>query len=250
MPAGPVYNADRAELMRSAAGLANLSAVLESKDGGWANVYSPKAAYAARLIERAMEFDRIDGSGESREQLGVALTLAGRKTEALRTLTEVRESRKTSPTFLYNLARVCGVNGKGKDGLVALEDAVAAGYTDVKALALNPDFVALRGGKLDALVTPQVHALFVWAKGGADNSHRMEITNKSRFAMTNVRVTFELVMKAGKNKVYTHKIDRLEPNQQYDWKDVCSDAFRLVGTGYMTVETDQGTIKKFKPEAK
>ncbi|QEL20992.1 tetratricopeptide repeat protein [Limnoglobus roseus] len=250
VPGGPIYNADRAELMRSAAGLANLSAIMESKDGGWASVYSPKAAYGARLIERAMEFDRVDGSGESREQLGVALTLAGRKTEALRYLTEIRESRKTSPTFLYNLARVYGVNGMGKEGIAALEDAVAGGFNDVKSLALNPDFIALRGTKFDALVTPNLHVVFVWARNAIDNSHRMEITNRSPFTLTNVRVTFEMVMTNGKKKTFTQKIDRLDPKQQFDWKDVCSDAQRLVSTAFITFEADQGKTKKFKPEAK
>lgn len=251
VPAGEVYNPDRAELMRSAAGLANLSAIMESRDGGWANVYSPKAAYATRLIERAMAFDKIDGSGENREQFAVALTLTGRKAEALRYMEEIRESRRTSPTFLYNLARVLGVNGKGKEGLVALEDALAGGFNDVKSLAMNPDFIPLRGGKFEAMVTPQLNATFLWSKGGGDNQHRMEIFNRSPFTMTNVRITFELVMKNGaKNKVYTHKIDRLPPNTQYDWKDVCSDSSRIVKDGYITFETDQGNTKRYKPEAK
>jgi hypothetical protein len=221
------------------------------REGGWADVYSPKAAYAVRVLERVLErvrtFDLLDDSGETREQYAISLLLSGRRAEALTTMEEIRENRKTSPTFQYNYARVLGANAKGKDGIAALEDAISLGFGDVKGLMMNPDFVSLRGERFNALTRPKVGATFLWARGPVGTPHNLELINQSPFTLVNVRLTLELTMKSGgKSKVFTHKIDRLRPNQQYDWKEITNEPQKLITNGHLVVETDQGTIKRFQ----
>ena len=107
VPPGPVYDPDRADVLRTAGGLACMAAMLDSPDDSWRAAYSPKASYAVRLLERAKTI-HLDQGGQVREQLAVAYALAGRPAEAARLANQIKGSRKGSVAFLITLVRLHG----------------------------------------------------------------------------------------------------------------------------------------------
>jgi hypothetical protein len=130
VPPGRLYDPDRADVLKTAGGLACMAAMLDSPNDTWRCAFSPKAAYAVRLLERAKTLN-LDQSGQVREQLAVAYALAGRPAEAIRLAEEIRGTRKGSVPFLITLARLLALNDRARDGLDVIQDAVTQGYTDI-----------------------------------------------------------------------------------------------------------------------
>lgn len=162
LPAGAVFDFDRAELLRAAAAMACQAAVAETPKGAWSLARSPRAAYALRLLELTGVLDAAqaataDPSGLLREQIAVAWLLLGQTEEAYRQADVIEKVRKGSPLSRVAIARMLAAREKRTpaDALRAiaiLSEAFKDGYTDTDEVwqslkpkdVLRPDFVGLR----------------------------------------------------------------------------------------------------------
>jgi hypothetical protein len=164
LPAGAVFDFDRADLLRSAASLACLAATAETKKGEWSWAFSPRAAYAVRLLDRCASLDgtkslaAADPTGQLREQRGVALLLVGQAEEAYQQAREI-EKLRDSPASHVTLARLLVAREKRTDddalrALQHLDAAFRGGFTDVYEIwtqgkqvkfdGLRPDFTGMK----------------------------------------------------------------------------------------------------------
>jgi hypothetical protein len=246
VPADKVYDADRADILRSAAGLACMAGLLDSPDDSWRSAYSPKAAYAVRLLEKARTYN-LDQGGQVREQLAFAMVLAGRPGEAVRLAEEIKGTRKGSVAFLITLARLMAIADNHKDALDTLQDAINLGYNDVAFLGNNPDFTALRrdGPRYTAFTKPQISAFWVVPKAlqKKQQKSRFEVVNNSPFALTDVRLTLRVEIRGQQKALtFTKAVPQLEKGDKIDWEDVFAEPPERVYSIRMTIDTDQGKV--------
>ncbi|MGL4420667.1 MAG: hypothetical protein ACRCZF_08390, partial [Gemmataceae bacterium] len=228
IPQHSTYDQDRADVLRSAASMACMAAMLEEPSGVWLYTYSPRAAYATRLLDQVKSIT-IDKDGQVREQQAVAHALAGRFQTALNLAEDIKGQRATSSAFLVLLARLYAMNQKHKEGIDVLEDAIKLGYRDIAFLKKNQDFNAMRlsGAKFKAFSEPQVTIQHHWPQNtqlvrgtraeGAVSKHRYEVKNNSPFALTDVRVTVSVeIRNETKPKVFNGTIAVLEPGEKFE----------------------------------
>jgi hypothetical protein len=255
IPGGTLYDPDRADILRSAAGLAILAAVLESPDGSWKAALSPKAAFAVRLLNRAGEIT-IDMDGQIREQKAVAAALSGRYPESLKIADEIRLTRSKVIPFLITYARLQSLNDHHKDGLSVLGDAIGLGYDDIGFIAKNEDFIPLRrdAALFKAYTKPQLTFNWVLPKPGLKmaNASRIELVNNSPFALTKLRLQLRVDWKGAPDKPLIKTIDvpRIDKTDQYVWEAVFDDAPARVAKMKLTVDSDQGQFITDKPNVK
>lgn len=249
VPPGAVYDPDRADVLRSAAGLACMAALLDSPDDSWRAAYSPKAAYAVRLLERARGYG-LDQTGQMREQLTFALALAGRHDEAARLAEEIKGSRKGSVSFLITLARLLAISDNHKEALDALQDAINLGYNDVAFIGKNNDFTSLRrdSTRFNTFTRPQFTVSWVKPKDLRQNKsgNRFEFVNNSAFPVTGVRMAMRVEIRGQDRPLtFTKTVQQIEKGEIVYWDDVFTQPPAKVYQVRITIDTDQG---KYTPE--
>jgi hypothetical protein len=253
VPPGRLYDPDRADVLKTAGGLACMAAMLDSPNDTWRCACSPRAAYAVRLLERAKSLN-LDQSGQMREQLAVAYALAGRPSEAIRLAEEIRGTRKGSVPFLITLARLLALNDRAKDGLDVIQDAVTQGYTDILFLRNNEDFGALKAesGRYEAYTKPQFLVEHVVPKALGKNvqMHRFEITNKSPFPVSDVRILVKVDLRGGKKLSFPLTMRELAKGDRAEITDTFSDHPSRIYQVTVTIDTDQGKIEVKQPTRK
>jgi hypothetical protein len=248
VPPGKVYDEDRADVLRSAAALACMAAMLDSPDDSWVKAYSSKAAFAVRVLERAKGYN-LDQGGQVREQLTTALALAGRHDEAVRLAGEIKGSRGDSNSFLLTYARLQSIADNTKESLKTLEDAINKGYQDVGFLSKNEDFIAMKRDptRFNALTKPQVSAFWVVPKaiGKGVQANRFEILNNSPFALTDVRLSMTVELVGGGKKLsFTKVVKSVDPKDKIDWEDVFPQAPAKVFDLKIWIECEQSQAKE------
>ncbi len=214
VPPGEIFAYERAALLRIAAQLACRAAIADTQQGFWCRTYSPRAAYAIRMLDLSGRVDQFDPTGEVREQRAVALLLVGRVSDALEQALAVGEQRATSAAYHYTLARlysaqflVAEMNGIPiKDqpkyaamSLESLEKALKLGFRDIKdlkATGRDSDFFALftspDSRERAAQITTVSISYSIVPPASAGGSIVLKVTNNSPFAMTNLSGKFEM----------------------------------------------------------
>jgi hypothetical protein len=205
VPPGDIYAPERVEVIRAAARLACMAAGAEAQDGFWCRTFSPRAAYAVRLIDRAGALDELDVTGELREQRAIALLLTGHLPAALEQAQAVGKLRATSGAYHYALARlhsaqywapeVQALDPKerprcGKAALESLEEAFKYGFSNLRELkegGLDSDFYALftdadSKGRVREILKPDVS----YSVSTSADKITLLVSNKSAFTLTNV----------------------------------------------------------------
>jgi len=81
---------------------------------------------------------------EALQILGDDYTKRGRFEDGLKIDEQLATLRPQDPTVLYNLACSYSLTGRAEDAFVVLERALAAGYSDFKWMAQDPDLEPLR----------------------------------------------------------------------------------------------------------
>lgn len=263
VPEDAYYDNHRAEALRFAADLALQAVNIDVVKKSWAGAHNPKAAYALYWIEMAENLGGLDIGGERREAKFAALLFAGHREEALQLGLEIQEIRKSSPLFNYQMAALYATAKppKTNEALQAIDDAIRAGFKDLKGARENPDFAYLKyqprfksltnilveyrqsgdtGGPSTGVssirktpVRPSVAALAPATAMG------ITIKNRSAFALTNVTLRLEPLK--GNGAALQHRVDRdVAPDETYLWDRAIPDS-RLAYRIYL--ECDQGKDK-------
>jgi len=200
VPPGDIFDFDRIEVLQSAAFIACLAATAETHNGTWGRAYNPRAGFAVSLLASLGTIERFDPTGESRERQAIAMMLAGRGTEALKTMLSVYELRKESVTYQLNLARLYSVRTAQEDanakadleaGLNAIEQAVKLGFRNFVKLETEKDFDFLRLSPRYRIIT-RLDVLYQvdWGFQGGT----MTLANRTAVPLTNVSVTVAVLV--------------------------------------------------------
>ncbi|MBN9119321.1 MAG: hypothetical protein J0I06_09195 [Planctomycetes bacterium] len=236
VPPGEVFAYERMEVLRVAVRLACLAAAADAGDGFWCRAFSPRAAYAVRLVDRMGALDRLDVSGEVREQRAVALLLVGRVPEALDQALKIGELRKTSATYHYTLARLYSVRSfdpevralpakdrprYGKMALDSLREAFKFGFSDLRELKeemRDGDFCGLFSdpesrAAVPALLRPAV-TYSVPDLQGRDGRIVVSVVNRSEFTLTNVTGRLDPKGRPGEALKFVPAGARIRPGQE------------------------------------
>jgi hypothetical protein len=251
VPEGSVYDLHRRDILKTAAGLAMQAAALEIGDRSSAEAYNFKALYALRLLDLNNTFGVADLGGDLRELRACALLQIGQKEEALQQAIEVEELRKRSPTFQYHLARLYCAQNNAKDGFRCLEEAIKAGFNDIRAARSSEDVALLRKDRrFQSLTTINAEAKVAFAPARpafgqpAQKGNNLEVTNRSTFVLTNVKFRLEIAAVGIPAKTYNHVLEvPILPGETYVWKDAFAIEQKQRPQGVLTIESDQGTIK-------
>lgn len=106
VPPDPLFDPERVELLRISARLACTAAKADLYQGYWSRAYSGRAAAAIRWLDQIDPIDKLDVTGEVREQRAVALLLVGRVTDALEQIQAVAALRDKNGTYHYHRSRI------------------------------------------------------------------------------------------------------------------------------------------------
>ena len=252
VPSDEFYARQRGEILQFASNLAMQAVVLDMTGKSWAKAYNPKAAYASWWLELAEKYNSMDIAGDRREQLFSALTLSGQREEALQLGLELKDLRAQSPLYHYHLACLYATQqGKYKEAMQSLEEAVQTGFKDLNGARKNPDFAnyhtdprfkGLTGIVVEYRMVGEPAALTKTARPvpkGPAISNGVTFTNRSPFPLTNVRLRLEVT--SGKGPAITHRCDRdIAAGESYLWANAIPDN-RLVYR--VILECDQGRDK-------
>lgn len=147
VPPGTFYDADRFDILCSAACLAAGAAHLEWGDASWENAYHPYAAWSVRMFEKALTFKAIDADARFREMRILALALGGRGTEAYDEGLKLQAVRGDSPAYNYYMARLKApklnknVGVRSDDVISHAEKTVASGV--IRELRVSAEIVSV-----------------------------------------------------------------------------------------------------------
>lgn len=211
VPQGELFDFERTQLLRIAAQLACRAAIADLPHLYWCRGYSPRAAFAVRVIDLAGPLDRLDPTGEIREQRALALLLVGRVDAALAQAEAVGKLRATSGSYHFNLARIQSAQflvdeandvpeklrpKHGAIALASLETALKYGFTDVRDIQRDSDFFSMvmapeskdRVAKITRLSV--TYTIIPPPKAG--DPVGLRVTNNSAFNLTNLTGTFEM----------------------------------------------------------
>jgi hypothetical protein len=256
VPPGKFYDRDRYHILWAIADLVMDAVYLEIGDQSWASAYNPKAAFVVRLLDQAAAYGFVDLGGEVREERAWALILSGRLTEGLQQAVEIQELRKNSPQFFYNLARAYGASKNSKEALRCVEQAVRLGFSDMKALRRHPDLDSLRVLKAFSAATRiNAEAEVYFGRrplfgGSTPVSNVVRVTNRSSFALSNVKLRLELSLPPSTRKqVFSTTAEQLSPNQTFTWNNAFNVELKNQLRGELIIESDQGTFR-VSPTAK
>jgi hypothetical protein len=224
IPADPILDYDRAELLTNGAELALRGAEVELGLNRWLDAFHPRAVFASKLLDLALRYFPDDPSGRIREKMAQARLLGGRVEEALKLALEVEGLRKNSPRYYFQLARIKCAAGLTDKGLDDLETAVIVlGFADLdEARRRGGDFPQAQK-RYKELTEIKLVVDGKVPQGFNVSGPRVVVTNRSRFPLTDVlvEVGFEkIIQKATANTPmktdklsYLQRIARLDPNE-------------------------------------
>jgi hypothetical protein len=245
VPLASIFDTDRAAILWTAGRLAVYAAALEDKEHSWCNTFSPKAAYAVRVFDRATAYQIIDVQGDARELRAWALMLCGRRKDALQQALEVSELRRNSPTFHYHVAELyCALNDT-RQASKEFEEAIHCGFLNFDDAKRNADLAPIRrkvnaSTRLSAEGIVHVGPYNFRATGGMGGAS-LEVTNRSSFPLTHVKLTLQVSVGGNSIQKFSHEVDRIDPGSTYTWKNALATDVRRV-RGNLVIQSDQGRL--------
>jgi uncharacterized protein YfiM (DUF2279 family) len=245
VPEEPAYQRHRWEILRTAAGLAMQAALLETGERAWTDAYSSKALYAVRLFDSMRTLNVGDIDGDFRELRAYGLLMSGRPDDALQQAVEVDDLHKRSAVYHYNLARIYCAQNNLKDALRSLDEALKKGSFDLGAVRDTTDFAPIKKDKrFAALTAVNADAQVEFAQRGffgqPQQGNTLEITNRSSFALTNVKLQLDIRV-FNSNYTYKHELaDPLLPGATYRWNNAFAFDASQRPTGSLLIKCDQG----------
>ncbi len=109
VPRGTIYDRHRAEFVGHSAALATRAAFFQTGTSGWIGGQVPAGAVAVRRWRTYAALNPIDGNGEVRQQLAVAMAYAGRCDDALRLAREISRLRANDDQFCTAFASLLSI---------------------------------------------------------------------------------------------------------------------------------------------
>ena len=201
VPAGRVYDSDRATFLLQAAAMANTAAHVENAARTLAGSVSTNALFAGRCVEKLEELNLLDIDGQIRKQQVFAYARSGRVPEAAEQAAKLGEQLGGDAEYQYMAAQVYAAVRKPDAAVKALSAALKAGFSDVAAVRANPNFQGLLANKgfkalLDVRVSPSVVLQLQGGFGAPTASdpkrNVLTLTNDSDFPLTNVKVQLDV----------------------------------------------------------
>jgi hypothetical protein len=220
-PDDPILDYDRAELLTTGAELALRAAEVELGSYRWAHSYHPRAEFAGKVLDVALKFLPEDPSGRIREKKAQALLLGGQVNDALKLAEEIREIRKDLPRYRFQLARIECAAGQTDKGLDDLEAAIIPlGFADIEEVRTRGGDFPKAEKRFKELTEINVSFDGKIPFGYNPTGPRIVVTNRSRFALTDVLIDLEYFTIVGrgnppptKKQEYVQKVARLDPNE-------------------------------------
>ena len=233
VPAGDEFATDRAEVLVEAARLvhhavayaADPTRKTEGGPKGWARAFDPRADYGVRVCDLALNQvggTAADRGGGVRAVRTWLLLQRGLAKEALAEGQKVEKLREGDPYTQANLARVYAVNGERERAEERFEQAVKVGFADLKAVARDPDFAAVRSAsklvKWAHYAEPNLSVVVTTTTAGRGGvaSYSAEITNKGTLPLVDAQV----ICGSGKGAVAL-KVPYLAPGKAVPWMNIC-----------------------------
>lgn len=219
VPAHHTFDEDRATYVGEAARMALAARLKEISLASDLALDTAAGREAVRLARMALGYDPTDPGGYHRELLAAALLCHNELDEAVELGNEIADEA-ASPEYCYLMACLGSAAGQAKNGLTWLEQAIDLGYSDVVAARTDPLLAGLRASEPQAFRT-LTEARWTWSiKWGVFNDD-LNVTNTSRFALTNVTLSYELKQDA---RVWKGDltVDRIAPGATHVWPNVVS----------------------------
>ena len=243
LPAGQVYDDDRAELLGIAADLILRAAMLDAERVSWTTVKSAKAEMALVLIEAALRLRPSDPTGLLREQQAIARALTGRWRQAYAVATELRTLRGDSQRFRFLMARLAFLNGQTEQSLNELSVAIERlGLSDIHSIRNCPD-LPRQATRFKELTTIELEAISQTLLSGGT----VQLINRSGFPLTNVKLQLKHPI-PGRSWTSESYIAFLPPGEECSIAyhpsyapDILPAGAKTQDKGKVTLQSDQGT---------
>lgn len=217
VPSGGVYDQFRAEMLVEASNLAVSASTAEWFETNF-TYGGPISKEAVSICRTSLLYDP-DLSDLGKLHLALALNKAGHQIEALEQASAAKGQMGTG-SFAFIYAVLLSQNGMTEKALESFERALKLGYADILWSKVSPGLARMREAhpvEFKALTDMNLTANIVWGVLNDD----YQITNNSKFAITNLRVKPVFVLKDER----THKVltaARIAPGETYTWENAFS----------------------------
>lgn len=243
LPAGVIYDQDRAELLGAAADLMLRAAMIDAENASWTKLNSDKAEMALTLLHAARRFDSTDATGVLREQQALACALSGRWREAYSLAASLRTVRGDSQRFRFLLARLAFIVGRPSESIEELAIAIERlGLTDIRAVKACLD-LPRQESRFKELTEIELEAISRSALVGGS----VQVINRSSFPLTNARFQMKHPIRGGFHTSELH-VASLSPGEecvipyhQSYAPDLLPANSQNQDRGKLTLTADQGT---------
>jgi hypothetical protein len=243
IPAGAVYDEDRATIALIAAQLMKNSAMAEAvASGSWVDGGSAHATTAVRWFDVAREYAdlsfSVDQDGEFRLSRAVALAVAGRPSEGLDQAKAIHAIRNDS-VYAYVMTALLAKVGSHDESLKWFEYLLSVCPPEmITVYRTDPALAALKGAHREAC-DDLLRVKFEWNVQWGTLNDDIVLTNRSAFPLTNV-VFNPRIENAG--KVYTPELHvaRIAPGQTHKWLNAVSVTGSRYDRANAALACDQG----------
>ncbi len=238
VPALPAFDADRAELLDTAASLA-LEAAAEDANLSFAEG-SPHGGFAAALYSKLTDSNPSDPVGSRRFNHALALAYARRYAEAKAALGAIAPLFDGDPTFHYMTACASSLAGDQSGAMANLKKALAAGIGDPRSAKADIDLSNLALAypqQIESLLSLQVEWNINFGNWEHDD---ISLTNLSAFPLTNLTATANLVGRDKAHEPDLPPVDYLGPGDSHVWENVMWVKGSVVDEKRLHVVCDQG----------
>ena len=180
IPAGKVYDPDRARLYGLAAGLVLRGVSYDARPRSTTDSYHRMAHRAVSFLDRALELYPQDPGGVFRGKRAIALAQVGRQAEALQQARQLVTKKPDAAEARFVFARLLTASGEVDRGLDELEKAIIElGLPNLEEVRQCADFPREHRRFRD-LVDVQLEVI------GSSFSGRVRVRNRSRFPLNDV----------------------------------------------------------------
>lgn len=237
IPADSPFGSDRASLLTQAAWAADNAMELQD-DGFVAGVPNDVSGLSLAYSEQVLQNEPKDVGGIGRFYKAKALAHRGEFSKAAEIIAEVVSIQQRHAFINFTAARIQSRGGLQREAFASVQRALAAGWTNIKALRTWTDFAQLRNSHAVDL-NELLKLKFEWSIIPGVFTDDVVLTNKSAFTLTNI--TFRVDLKTGNRDAcrMLEKLPRLEAGKSYRWDGIMSDSAKAdLKMGTLTTDQD------------